>query len=317
MSTTQRVGNAKDNFWTYTPDTGQIDLSRGVSEDTPLLTLQTTTNPVRLNPETTALVIIDMQNFFLCPALRRPQAESKPTAGEKAAQVLVDTGIPAARQHQIRVVWLNWGLTEEDLACMPPGLMRTFGVYRAVHIPDEAKIVSAPASMVREKKPSLYRGLGADLGALNIGNSEEVVEGGRVLMRDTWNVALYPPLEKEYSHSLAIAAAASGSSSRTPPKPDAIVYKNRMSGLWGASTELEELLKREGITTLLFAGVNTDQCVGGTLMDAFSKGYDCILLRDGVATSSPASASEAWEYNCMNCWGFVTSCEVLKKAQYA
>lgn len=316
MSPTQRVGNAKDNFWTYTPDTGQIDLSRGVSEDTPLLTLQTTTNPVRLNPETTALVIIDMQNFFLCPALRRPQAESKPTAGEKAAQVLVDTGIPAARQHQIRVVWLNWGLTEEDLACMPPGLMRTFGVYRAVHIPDEAKIVSAPASMAREKNPSLYRGLGADLGALNIGNSE-VVEGGRVLMRDTWNVALYPPLEKEYSHSLAIAAAASGSSSRTPPKPDAIVYKNRMSGLWGASTELEELLKREGITTLLFAGVNTDQCVGGTLMDAFSKGYDCILLRDGVATCSPAAASEAWEYNCMNCWGFVTSCEVLKKAQYA
>ncbi|GES60726.1 MFS transporter [Aspergillus terreus] len=290
-----RIGNAKDNFWTYTPDTEEIDLSRGVSEDTPLLTLQTTTNPVRLNPAATALVIIDMQNFFLCPALRRPQAESKPTAGEKAAQVLIDTGIPAARQHQIRVVWLNWGLTEEDLACMPPGLMRTFGVYRAVHTPDEAKFVSAPASMVREKNPSLYRGLGADLGALDIGNSE-VVEGGRVLMRDTWNVALYPPLEKEYTHGLAIAAATSGASSQTPPKPDAIVYKNRMSGLWGASTELEVLLKGEGITTLLFAGVNTDQCVGGTLMDAFSKG-------------------EAWEYNCMNCWGFVTSCEALKKAQ--
>ncbi|KAL4896516.1 Isochorismatase hydrolase [Aspergillus ambiguus] len=311
MTFTQRIGNPDANFWAYAPDTGHIDLSRGTSEDGQLLTLQTTTNPVRFNPASTALIIIDMQNFFLCPALRR-QSQNTPTAAENVAQVLLETGIPAARRHQIRVVWLNWGLTKDDLACMPPGLVRTFGVYSPVHTAGETRVVSAPANMLRVKNRSLYRGLGTDLGVLDIGNDESV-DGGRVLMRDTWNAALYPPLEKEYKHSFA-----SNTPLRDPSrdaKPDVVIYKNRMSGLWGPSTDLEEFLKREGITTLLFAGVNTDQCVGGTLMDAFSKGYDCILLRDGVATSSPSAANEAWEYNCMNCWGFVTSCEALQKAQ--
>ncbi len=57
--------------------------------------------------------------------------------------------------------------------------------------------------------------------------------------------------------------------------------------MWGASTLCEEFLEKEGIRTLLFTGVNTDQCVAGTHTDAFSKGYDCILLSDGCGTTSP------------------------------
>ena len=87
-----------------------------------------------------------------------------------------------------------------------------------------------------------------------------------------------------------------------------------MSGLWGTTTPCQEFLEKEGIRTLLFAGVNTDQCVGGSLQDAFSKGWDCILLSDGCGTTSPGFAKKSVEFNCARTWGFVSSCKELKKA---
>lgn len=69
---------------------------------------------------------------------------------------------------------------------------------------------------------------------------------------------------------------------------------------------------RVGITSLLFAGVNTDQCVSGSLEDAFSKGYDCILIKDACGTTSPKAATECIEFNCARTWGFVADCEGLK-----
>ena len=100
-----------------------------------------------------------------------------------------------------------------------------------------------------------FAGLGAETGVVVDGEGKEV-EGGRLLCRGSWNAALYGELAGAFD-------AARG---------DVWVHKNRMSGLWGAGTELERVLEREGVRTLLFAGVNTDQCVGGTYQDAFSKG---------------------------------------------
>lgn len=69
---------------------------------------------------------------------------------------------------------------------------------------------------------------------------------------------------------------------------------------------------RVGITSLLFTGVNTDQCVSGSLEDAFSKGYDCILIKDGCGTTSPKAATDGIEFNCARTWGFVADCEGFK-----
>ncbi|KAJ5584937.1 uncharacterized protein N7459_004737 [Penicillium hispanicum] len=311
MTSTQRIGNDESNFWIYDPDTGLTDLSRDAPPKQPLLTVQTTTSPIRLNPATTALLIIDMQNFFLSPAVRPRINSQQPSPAEAAAQALLHTGIPAARAHGIRTIWLNWGLTEQDLATMPPSTMRLFGSYGAIPpeaqsqtpSPSEAKKLTPSApNMIRVKNPALYRGLGTDLGAVMVGRGESV-QAGRALMRESWNAALYGPLEKVYCAGVGGDAKA---------RPDVLVYKNRVSGLCLPGSELERFLEREGVTTLLFAGVNTDQCVGGTLMDACNKGYDCILLRDGSATATPFGASEAWEWNIMNCWGWVTTCEALK-----
>lgn len=289
----QQIGKDPANHWRYDKSTGLIDLTRDSSSSS--ITLKTTTNPVRLSPDRTALVIIDMQNFFLSPALGRPER----SAGLEAAQKLLETGIPAAREKGIRVIWVNWGLTEEEVETMPPGVARAFGVYESISN-SNGNGDGAEQKIKKKKNRRIYKGIGADLGPIDLGDGT-VVEGGRVLMRDAWNTALYAPLDAVYREGLQRAS-----------RPDVWIHKNRMSGLWGPGTELESFLRKEGITTLLFAGVNTDQCVGGTLMDAFSKGYDCILLRDACATSSPSFAQEAWEWNCANCWGFVSWCGALK-----
>ena len=87
-----------------------------------------------------------------------------------------------------------------------------------------------------------------------------------------------------------------------------LVYKNRLSGFW-RGTEVEEVLGARGIGTLIFSGANTDQCVLSSLLNAMTKGYDCLLLSDGCATSSPDFARRCVEFNCNAGWGFVLSCE--------
>ena len=48
----------------------------------------------------------------------------------------------------------------------------------------------------------------------------------------------------------------------TPEAGDIRVDKYRMSGFW--DTPLDSVLRNLGVTTLLFAGVNVDQCVLAT-----------------------------------------------------
>jgi hypothetical protein len=42
---------------------------------------------------------------------------------------------------------------------------------------------------------------------------------------------------------------------------------------------------------------------------AFSKGYDVVLLSDGAGTTSPSSSQESIEFNCAKTWGFCVSCK--------
>ena len=45
---------------------------------------------------------------------------------------------------------------------------------------------------------------------------------------------------------------------------------------------------RATLTTLLFAGINTDRCVFSTLQDAGFAGYDCVLVDEATASYFPA-----------------------------
>ena len=266
-----------------------------------------------------------MQNFFISTCLGRP-ADG---AGNKAQKCLLEKAIPAARKAGIRIIWLNWGLTDSDIVKMPPSTRRAFGFEDSLKANAEAEALPAeealPAidahgvnqaavelhlkeqaastnDLTENGKPKrIYKGLGSEMGPVTLGDGSKV-DGGRLLMRDTWNAALPPALDAAYQEGQRMKAT-----------PDVWIHKNRMSGMWGATTPCEEFLKKEGITALLFAGVNTDQCVGGSLQDSFTKGWDCVLLSDGCGTTSPTFASDCVEYNCARTWGFVVDCKGLEK----
>jgi nicotinamidase-related amidase len=98
---------------------------------------------------------------------------------------------------------------------------------------------------------------------------------------------------------------------KTSPR-DIHVAKYRMSGFW--DTELDSILRNLGVTTLLFGGVNADQCVLCTLQDANFLGYDCIMVDDCTATTSPTYCWEATVYNVKQCFGFVASSADIRSA---
>jgi nicotinamidase-related amidase len=95
----------------------------------------------------------------------------------------------------------------------------------------------------------------------------------------------------------------------TPPASDIRVDKYRMSGFW--DTPLDSILRNLGITTLMFGGVNIDQCVMTTLQDANFLGYDCVLIEDCAATTSPRYCHDATIYNVKQCFGFVAQSAAL------
>lgn len=93
---------------------------------------------------------------------------------------------------------------------------------------------------------------------------------------------------------------------------DIHVDKYRMSGFW--DTQLDSILRNMNIHTVLFTGVNLDQCVMATLQDAVNSGYDAILLEDCCATNSPSFCTEATLYNIKQCYGFITESSLLLEA---
>lgn len=116
--------------------------------------------------------------------------------------------------------------------------------------------------------------------------------GAPVLEKDSWAAAIVDGL--------------------APQPGDIHVDKYRMSGFW--DTPLDSILRNLAVTTLLFGGVNLDQCVMCTLQDANFLGYDCVLIEDCAATTSPGFCGDATLYNVKQCFGFVAVSSALAAA---
>jgi nicotinamidase-related amidase len=106
---------------------------------------------------------------------------------------------------------------------------------------------------------------------------------GHVLQKGSWSAAVIDELE--------------------PRAEDIYVDKYRISGFW--DTPLDTILRNLGVRTLLFAGVNTDQCVLCTLTDASFLGYGCVMVTDCCATVSPPYCVDAALWNVQRCFGFI------------
>lgn len=53
------------------------------------------------------------------------------------------------------------------------------------------------------------------------------------------------------------------------------------------ATALGDILRLQGITHLLFAGVTTEVCVQTTMREANDRGYECLLLEDATESYFP------------------------------
>ena len=131
-----------------------------------------------------------------------------------------------------------------------------------------------------------------DNAGLGPGLGDALANGARVLELGSWCAAIVDELGDTTN--------------------DIHVAKYAMSGFW--DTPLDSILRNLGVTTLLFAGVNLDQCVQCTLQDASFRSYACVLVQQCCATTSPAFCVDASLYNIRQCFGFVASEESLTAA---
>ncbi len=144
-------------------------------------------------------------------------------------------------------------------------------------------LMNMPPNQLHLYKPT---GVGIGLGEPLPGS------GAHVLEKDSWAAAVVDELEQ---------------------KPQDIrVDKHRISGFW--DTPLDSILRNLGTKTVLFSGVNTDQCVLHSLTDANFLGYGCILVDDCCATTSPDYCTQATIFNVKKCFGFVTNSASVIKA---
>lgn len=293
------------NIWLWSVEEG-YDLSRPMHPDSnPVPTsirLECQVSNVTIDPAKTALLIIDLQNFTLSPALRN----DLPKEIFEAEQILLEYGIPAARKAGIQIIWLNWGLTDEDLLSLPPQQYRVFGWSFIIQdgrygIDFREKQTASAEQFVHGGERRVATSPGEELGEVTLGDGSKI-DAGRALFKGTWNAALHDPLAASFNESLS------------SPLPDVLFHKNRNSGMCEAMTDCTDYLIQKGIRTLLFTGMNTDQCVLATAFNAQMKGFDTILLNDGCVTDSPAFAQQGCEYQYARIWGFLSSCKALSSA---
>lgn len=244
--------------WLYLPQTKKFDLSRGSHQKMVFdCDMDERHTGFMIDPGTSVLIVVDMQNYFIHPMYRDH------AAGIAAVQPSLDV-IERCRKEGIQIAWLNWGITEHNLKTMPPAIQRGFSKSLGWHV-----------------------GLGAEL-----------PDGqGRCLFKQTWNAELYEPFKAV-----------------TQPG-DLFFDKSQMSGLWSTKEPLYKYLKASGKQTLLFAGVNTDQCVFGTVSDAYAHGWDCVLLNDCTGTMTGRGAQELSEYQVSTNMGFVTNSRTFCNAR--
>ena len=129
---------------------------------------------------------------------------------------------------------------------------------------------------------------GSDCGA-RPGYADQI-DAGRVLVQGDWGAQSVPRIN-------------------TAPD-DIAVSKHRLTGF--RDNELDAILRRLGVKTLFFGGVNLDRCVFATLADGCFNGFDAVLVQDATTTVSPPHVADAILYLIRLLYGFTaTSADIL------
>ena len=192
-----------------------------------MTTIQARPGPLTVEPASTAIVVVDMQNDFGAEGGMFDRA-GIPISGIQAVVEPTARVLTAARSAGIQIVYLKMEF-EPDLS--------------------DAGGHEAP-NFVRHRR-------------LGVGDPVQAPNGreGKILIKDTWNTEILSQL--------------------APLEDDIVVSKHRFSGFF--ETDLDEILRERGITSLIFTGCTTSVCVESTLRDAFFRDYHCLLLEDCTA----------------------------------
>lgn len=228
--------------------------------------------------------------------LRRPELAPVPVA------------LPAARPAPVTLDAARTALVVVDMQndfCHPDGWLASIGV--------DVAPARAPIEPLRALLPAL-RAAGTPVVWLNWGNRPDQANlpAGvvHVYNPDGLSAGLGAPVRPGGSPTLEAGSWSAAVVDELVVEPgDIRVDKYRMSGFF--DTPLDSVLRNLAVTTLLFAGVNMDQCVLATLTDAACLGYDAVLLADCSATTSPEFCREATLYNVAQCFGFVATSRAL------
>ncbi|KAF4423699.1 isochorismatase family [Fusarium acutatum] len=192
-----RLSAEKFNFWLWTKKDG-FELTHPPTPDSPpiypRINLNTRAEKATIDPAKTALVVIDMQKYFLSPLIGRPPK----SPGLEIVDKLVKQAIPVCRKAGILVIWLGWDVKDSDLDDMPPSVARGFD------FPLDKNLV----------KPTFLGSIGAEIGQVEC-DDERLIDAGRVMMRDQWNTEFHASLK------------------RIVEPQDIHINKNRLSGFWG------------------------------------------------------------------------------------
>ena len=254
-----KLGSTDANTWEISENV--IDLARGPRAPV-RMAIAARGKSVVIDRAATAMIVIDMQNFFCHPDARRGAGKPGVDRTDSPATAAGgDDSLPAARpiaplmqllprlrQWQVPIIWLNWG-NRRDKLNLAPNHLRPFHRQGGMRPP--------------------------------------------LIDRGSWDAEVVAPLVVD--------------------DDDIRVDKYRISGFW--DTPLDSILRNLRVQTLLFAGVNLDQCVYATLLDASCLGYDCILVEDCAATSSPDFCAQGALYNIERGLGFVTDSAAVLAAR--
>ena len=163
-----------------------------------------------------------------------------PASVEQVEATLVKLGLPAARKAKIQVVWLNWGLTDNDLDDLSPAMLRVSAWRANSHLTDYGLSFS-PGALVRCCESSKSTpGPGDTLGMITSDDGTKV-DAGWILMRDFRNAALHGPLAHAFEEG------------KMSCRLDVLFHKNRNSGMCDAKNECSNFLKKDDIRTLLLS----------------------------------------------------------------
>ncbi len=97
-----------------------------------------------------------------------------------------------------------------------------------------------------------------------------------------------------------------------PSTGEIVVTKARYSGF--AGTNLDNILRANRITHLLFVGVNTNVCVESTLRDAYHREYFALMVADATFQSGPPAIMESTIFNVESFFGWVSTAEEVSRA---